>query len=197
MITESFVRKMEEIVGKEYVRTSAADLELYSYDASLVVGKPGLVVFPGSTEEVSKVMREAHSAGIPSVGRGFATNLSGGTIIRFAGLVIVLSRFNQILELNAQSRYAVVQPCVTNLELQEAVAPLGMFYAPDPASQKVATLGGNIGENSGGPRGEGLPGKVVGKMESLNPGGSVKDRIGISIKFRGYKIINKDWLYIT
>ena len=152
MITESFVKKMEEIVGKEYVRSSDADLELYSYDASLVGGKPGLVVFPASTEEVSKVMREAHQAGIPNVGRGFATNLSGGTIIRFEGLVIVLARFNKILEIHPESKYAVVQTGVTNLELQEAVAPLGMFYAPDPASQKVATIGGNIGENSGGPR---------------------------------------------
>ncbi len=188
MITESFVRKMEEIVGKEYVRTSAADLELYSYDASLVVGKPGLVVFPGSTEEVSKVMREAHSAGIPSVGRGFATNLSGGTIIRFAGLVIVLSRFNQILELNAQSRYAVVQPCVTNLELQEAVAPLGMFYAPDPASQKVATLGGNIGENSGGPRclKYGVTSNHILGMKTVLADGEIVDIAGPSLDPPGY-----------
>ncbi|NNF47164.1 MAG: FAD-binding oxidoreductase, partial [Desulfofustis sp.] len=109
MITESFVKKMEEILGKEYVRSSDADLELYSYDASLVGGKPGLVVFPASTEEVSKVMREAHQAGIPNVGRGFATNLSGGTIIRFEGLVIVLARFNKILEIHPESKYAVVQ----------------------------------------------------------------------------------------
>jgi glycolate oxidase subunit GlcD len=151
MITERFIKKMEEIVGKEYVRTSEADMELYSYDASLVGGKPGLVVFPGTTEEVSRIMREAYNAGIPNVGRGFATNLSGGTIIRFEGLVVALSRFNRILEIHPESKYAVVQTAVTNLEVQEAVSPLGMFYAPDPASQKVSTIGGNIGENSGGP----------------------------------------------
>ena len=87
MITESFVKKMEEIVGAQYVRSSEADMELYSYDASLIAGKPGLVVFPATTEEVSRVMREAYNAGIPNVGRGFATNLSGGTIIRFEGMV--------------------------------------------------------------------------------------------------------------
>ena len=152
MITESFVKKMEDIVGKEYVKKSSADIELYSYDASLVTGMPGLIVFPGSTEEVSMVLKEAHKEKIPSVGRGFATNLSGGTIIRHQGLVIVLSRFNEILKIEPDSKYAVVQTGVTNLELQEAVAPLGMFYAPDPASQKVSTIGGNIGENSGGPR---------------------------------------------
>ena len=114
MITESFVKKMEDIVGKEYVKKSGADIELYSYDASLVTGTPGLIVFPGTTEEVSRVMREAYQAGIPSVGRGFATNLSGGTIIRYQGLVIVLSRFNQILGIHPESRYAVVQTGVTS-----------------------------------------------------------------------------------
>ena len=151
MITEDFVKKMEEIVGPSYVTKTGADIELYSYDASLVTGRPGLIVFPASTEEVSGVLRAAHEAGVPSVARGFATNLSGGTIIS-EGLVISLSRLDKILGIYPESRYAVVQTGVTNLELQEALAPLGAFYAPDPASQKVSTIGGNVGENSGGPR---------------------------------------------
>lgn len=190
MITESFVNKMEEIVGKEYVKTSDADMELYSYDASLVGGKPGLVVFPGSTEEVSQVMREAYIAGIPNVGRGFATNLSGGTIIRFEGLVIVLSRFNQVLEINPESKYAVVQTGVTNLEIQEAVAPLGMFYAPDPASQKVATIGGNIGENSGGPRclKYGVTSNHILGMKTVMADGEIIDIAGPSLDPPGYDV---------
>lgn len=152
MITDSFVQKMEEIVGASYVTRTGADIELYSYDASLITGRPGLVVFPANTEEVSKVLREAHEAGVPSVARGFATNLSGGTIIQETGLVVSLSRLDEILGIYPESRYAVVQTGVTNLELQEALAPLGAFYAPDPASQKVSTIGGNVGENSGGPR---------------------------------------------
>ena len=151
MITEDFVKKMEEIVGASYVRKTGADIELYSYDASLVTGKPGLIVFPATTEEVSEILKEADKAGVPSVARGFATNLSGGTIIS-EGLVISLSRLNQILGIYPDGRYAVAQTSVTNLELQEALAPMGLFYAPDPASQKVSTLGGNVGENSGGPR---------------------------------------------
>ncbi|THB76531.1 MAG: FAD-binding protein [Desulfobulbaceae bacterium] len=152
MITETFVQKMEEIVGASYVRKTGADLELYSYDASLVTGRPGLIVFPATTEEVSKVLKAAHDHGVPSVARGFATNLSGGTIISDGGLVISLSRFDEILGIYPESRYAVVQTGVTNLELQDALSPLGLFYAPDPASQKVSTIGGNVGENSGGPR---------------------------------------------
>lgn len=151
MITEQFVAKMEEIVGSSHVSRTGADIELYSYDASLVSGRPGLIVFPATTAEVSKILKEAHIAVIPSVARGFATNLSGGSIIE-GGIVISLARFNQILGIYPESRYAVVQTGVTNLELQEALAPLSAFYAPDPASQKVSTIGGNVGENSGGPR---------------------------------------------
>ncbi len=151
MITEDFIKKMEEIVGKSFVSKSGADIELYSYDASLISGKPGLIVFPASTEEVSQIHKAAYEAGIPSVCRGFATNLSGGTII-VEGLVISLARLDQILGIYPEGRYAVVQTGVTNLEIQEALAPMGLFYAPDPASQKASTIGGNVGENSGGPR---------------------------------------------
>lgn len=151
MITEQFVAKMEEIVGTSHVSRTGADLELYSYDASLVTGRPGLIVFPATTEEISMILEEADRAGIESVARGFATNLSGGTITK-GGMVISISRLNKILGIYPESRYAVVQPGVTNIELQEALAPFGAFYAPDPASQKVSTLGGNVGENSGGPR---------------------------------------------
>jgi len=152
MITDSFIREMEEIVGQAYVSVSRATTELYSYDASLAKGKPGVVVFPADTDETVRVVRTAHRQGVTFVPRGFGTNLSGGTIVAADGLIIVLSRLNQILGIYPESRYAVVQPGVTNMELQDALAPLGFFYAPDPASQKVSTIGGNAGENSGGPR---------------------------------------------
>ena len=190
MITESFVKKMEEIVGKQYVKTSGADMELYSYDASLVTGTPGLVVFPATTEEVSRVLKEAHKARIPSVGRGFATNLSGGTIIRHEGLVVALSRFNEIIEIHPESKYAVVQTGVTNLELQEAVSPLGFFYAPDPASQKVSTIGGNIGENSGGPRclKYGVTSNHILGMKMVLADGEIVDVAGPALDPPGYDI---------
>lgn len=151
MITEQFVQKMEEILGASYVTRTNANIELYSYDASLISGRPGLVVFPANTEEVSAILKEAYKANISSVARGFATNLSGGTIIE-EGLVICLSRLDQILEIDINNKFVVAQSGVTNLEVQDALAPYGCFYAPDPASQKTSTIGGNIGENSGGPR---------------------------------------------
>ena len=143
---------LKTIVGIEHVSDSRSNSEIYSYDASLARGKPDVVVFPGNTEEIAKVVRYAYGSGISFVPRGFGTNLSGGTILSAGGLVICLSRLNRILGIYPNRRSAIVQPGVTNLELQNALAPHGFFYAPDPASQKVATLGGNAGENSGGPR---------------------------------------------
>jgi len=152
MISDNFKREMESIVGRQNVSVSRTISELYSYDASLAKGKPGIVVFPGNGNEVAQAVRAACREGISFVPRGFGTNLSGGTIVADQGLIICLSRLNRILGIYPESRYAVVQPGVTNLELQDATASLGYFYAPDPASQKVSTIGGNLGENSGGPR---------------------------------------------
>ncbi len=190
MIGENFIRRMEEIVGKEYVRHSHADRELYSYDASLVSGIPGLIVFPGTTEELAEVQRAAHAAKIPSVARGFATNLSGGVITRDGGLVVALARFNKILSINPESRYAVVQTGVTNLEVQEAVAPLGMFFPPDPASQKVATIGGTVGENSGGPRclKYGVTSNHILGMKMVMADGEIVDIAGPSFDPPGYDL---------
>jgi glycolate oxidase len=140
MITHQLIDDLRRIVGDAQVSVSRAETELYSYDASLAKGQPGVVVFPADAGEASFVPR------------GVGTNLSGGTVLVSGGVVICLSRLNRIIDISPKRRCAVVQPGVTNLELQNALAPLGFFYAPDPASQKVATLGGNVGENSGGPR---------------------------------------------
>lgn len=142
--------ELRQIVGKDHVRATPQDTEVYSYDASLAVASPRAVVLPADTQEVAAVVRLATQAGVPYVPRGFGTNLSGGSVTD-GGLVIGLARLNRILAIRPEGRYAVVQPGVTNLELQNALAPLGFHYAPDPASQKVSTLGGNVGENAGGP----------------------------------------------
>jgi glycolate oxidase subunit GlcD len=152
MLSAEIIHQLRKIVGASQVSVARTDAELYSYDASLVKARPGVVVFPADTSEAARVVRTLSAAGIPLVPRGFGTNLSGGTISASGGAVICLSRLNRILGIYPQRRCAVVQPGVTNLELQQALAPLGFFYAPDPASQKVATIGGNTGENSGGPR---------------------------------------------
>ncbi len=190
MITDKFIREMEEIVGKEHVSASRANTELYSYDASLAKGKPGVVVFPADSQEVARVARAAHRSGIPFVPRGFGTNLSGGTIVTVEGLVVCLSRLNRILGMYPESRYAVVQPGVTNLELQDALATIGFFYAPDPASQKVSTIGGNAGENSGGPRclKYGVTTNHILGMEMVLPDGEVVRTGGAALDPPGYDL---------
>ena len=151
MIDPGLSRELKRIVGAEHVSTSRADTEVYAYDASTVVAPPDAVVFPADTEQTAQVVRVATGAGVPCIARGFGTNLSGGSVATRHGLIVVLTRLNRVLEINREGRYAVVEAGVTNLELQDALAPLGFLYAPDPASQKVATMGGNIAENSGGP----------------------------------------------
>ncbi|MGB9437474.1 MAG: FAD-linked oxidase C-terminal domain-containing protein, partial [Desulfobacterales bacterium] len=190
MITDKFIRELEEIVGKAHVSVSRANTELYSYDASLARGKPGVVVFPGDSRETARIVRAAHRAGIPFVPRGFGTNLSGGTIVTVEGLVVCLSRLNRILGIYPEGRYAVAQPGVTNLELQDALATIGFFYAPDPASQKVSTLGGNAGENSGGPRclKYGVTTNHILGMEMIMPDGETVRTGGAALDPPGYDL---------
>jgi glycolate oxidase len=151
MHTQELITRLKEIIDPDYVLSSEMDLTLYGYDASLERGRPDAVVIPDSTEEVSKVVSLAHREGIPIVARGSGTNLSGGTIPTKGGIVIHFSKMNRILEVDIPNRCVTVEPGVITLDLQNQVLKQGFIYAPDPASQKVSTLGGNVGENSGGP----------------------------------------------
>jgi len=151
MERQELISKLKEIVDEEYVLSSAMDLVLYGYDASLEKGKPDVVVLPKSTEEVAEVVKLAHKHKIPVIPRGAGTNLSGGTIPTKGGIVIHFSRMNGILEIDIPNRTVIVQPGVITLDLQTLLLTKGFVYAPDPASQKTSTLGGNFGENAGGP----------------------------------------------
>ncbi|MBW1870079.1 MAG: FAD-binding protein [Deltaproteobacteria bacterium] len=151
MDTQTLIDSLKEIVGAEYVLSSDMDLALYSYDASLEKGMPDVVVMPGSTEEVSKIMALAYREKVPILGRGSGTNLTGGTIPVRGGIVVHFSRMNRILEIDIPNRTVTVEPGIITLDLQTEVLKKGFVYQPDPASQKVSTIGGNIAENSGGP----------------------------------------------
>ncbi len=151
MVPKALLRELKRVAGTDHVSVSPVDLEAYSYDASPATGMPGAVVFPADTRQVAGVVRACAEAGVPHLPRGFGTNLSGGSVPPEGGVVICLTRMDRILAVDPGRRTAVAQPGVTNLELQDALAPHGFFFAPDPASQKVATLGGNVAENSGGP----------------------------------------------
>jgi len=151
MERDQTLKKLQEIVGEPNVLWKDVDLAVFEYDAGLDKEVPGFVVFTRTAEEVAQVVRFLHGEGISFVARGSGTNLSGGTIPLNRGVVIELSRMNRILEIDLPNERAMIEPGVYNLTLQNALAPLGYYYAPDPASQKVSTLGGNFGENAGGP----------------------------------------------
>ena len=151
MDKQELIARLKEIVDPDYVLTSDMDLTLYSYDASLEKAKPDVVVLPDSTEEVSKIMALAYKEKVPILGRGSGTNLTGGTIPVKGGIVVHFSRMNRVLNVDYKNLMAIVEPGVITLDFQNKVAKDGFIYQPDPASQKVSTIGGNIGENSGGP----------------------------------------------
>jgi glycolate oxidase len=111
---------------------------------------PDVVVLPGSAAEVQAVMSICHRMHVPVVARGSGTGLSGGSLPVAGGVLLVLARLNQILELHPRRRMARVQPGVTNLSISKAAAPYNLFYAPDPSSQIACSIGGNVAENSGG-----------------------------------------------
>ena len=151
MAASTLAEDLRGIVGDANVLVREVDMRLYSYDAYLEERRPDAVVFVHSTEEVSAVVRACNRWSVPFVARGGGTNLSGGTVPVKGGVVVEMIRMNRILEVDRANLRARVQPGVFNLEFGNALAPLGYQYLPDPASQKAATLGGNVAENSGGP----------------------------------------------
>ena len=182
--------RLKEIVGPENVLNSEMDLMLYSYDASLDKAKPDVVVLPDSTAEVSKIMALAYKEKIPILGRGSGTNLTGGTVPLKGGIVVHFSRMNRILEIDYANRTATVQPGIITLDLQTEVLKNGFVYQPDPASQKVSTIGGNVAENSGGPHClkygvtsnhiQGLE-VVLNDGTVINTGGKARDHVGYDV----------------
>ncbi|HEY1865965.1 MAG TPA: FAD-linked oxidase C-terminal domain-containing protein [Candidatus Acidoferrales bacterium] len=145
------IRELEQLLGKTGVLAGADDMLLYEYDGSIDEARPDCVVFPQSTEHVVEIVRLANRYDVPIVGRGSGTGLSGGAIARRGGIIVAFSRMKRILEIDVVNQRAVVQPGVVNLDLSRAVEKEGLYFAPDPSSQKACTIGGNVAENSGGP----------------------------------------------
>jgi glycolate oxidase len=150
---EKLKREIIAVVGKEQYTESLLDMVSYSYDASEHSHRPACGVLPRTTEQVAEVLKLAHREKIPVVPRGAGTGLSGMAIPVKGGIVLDLSRMNEILEINIENRLAVVQPGVVYDDLQNLLAPYGFFFPPDPASGKVSTLGGNVATNAGGLKG--------------------------------------------
>jgi len=138
-------------VGSRFVFDRPEDLRLYEYDGGQDKARPDAVVLPQTTQQVSAIARLASRHGLPLIGRGAGTGLSGGAIPRYGGILVGFARMNRILEIDYANERAVVEPGVVNLDLSSAVQPGGYFFAPDPSSQRACTIGGNVAENAGGP----------------------------------------------
>jgi len=143
--------RMADICGQGNVITDPQELRTYECDGLTAHrSTPGLVVLPESAAQVTAIVRECAARGLPFVARGSGTGLSGGALPRSDGVLIVMSKMRSIIAIDPDSRRAIVEPGVTNLSVSKAVEPYGLFYAPDPSSQVVCSVGGNVAENSGG-----------------------------------------------
>jgi glycolate oxidase len=148
----SIIDSLREIVGPENVLAARSDLLVYECDGfTIEKNSPDVVVFPRNTDDVSRVVKLCNRAGVPFLPRGAGTSLAGGCLPVGGGVMIVLTRMKQILEINLRDRYAVVEPGVVNVWLTNALKGTGFHYAPDPSSQGACTIGGNVATNSGGP----------------------------------------------
>jgi glycolate dehydrogenase FAD-linked subunit len=150
----TIIDALSSAVGAENVLTRAEDLVPYSFDGTAALKeRPGVVVFPRTTEQVAQCVRAAKSAGIPIVTRGSGTGLSGGSVPVPGCLVLCLTRMDAILDVDPRNLTLRAQPGAITQRIDEAAAAHGLFYPPDPGSQRISTIGGNVAENSGGLRG--------------------------------------------
>ncbi|HXK30068.1 MAG TPA: FAD-linked oxidase C-terminal domain-containing protein [Candidatus Binatia bacterium] len=151
MDRDTLIRELRAIVGADYVLVEKEDVIVYEQDSSIFQVMPEIVVVPGNVDEVAEVVKAAQRAGVPIVPRGSGTGLAGGSVPAEGGIVLSLARLDRILKIDLQNRIAIVEPGVINLDVTQAVAKDGFFYAPDPSSQAACSVGGNVANNSGGP----------------------------------------------
>jgi glycolate oxidase len=185
------VAELERICGAENVLTDRDQLRTYESDALLHYRVlPGTVVLPGSAEEVRRVVRACFEAEVPWVARGAGTGLSGGALPVEDGVLIALSRLRSILEVDLENQRVVVEPGVTNLDVSRAVGPTH-FFPPDPSSQIVCTIGGNVAENSGGAHcfKHGFTTNYVTGLELVLPDGEVVTIGGKELDRPGYDLV--------
>src|SRR6187549_2869103 len=148
---ERIVATLRTIVPGEGVIATEREMRPYESDGLTAYRQlPMVVVLPETTEQVSRILAFCHAERVKVVPRGAGTSLSGGALPLADGVVVGLSKFNRVLEVDYANRCAVVQPGVTNLAITDAVQAAGFYYAPDPSSQIACTIGGNVAENAGG-----------------------------------------------
>ncbi|WP_339228746.1 FAD-linked oxidase C-terminal domain-containing protein [Oceanobacillus sp. FSL K6-2867] len=185
MINDTIIQLLKDIIKDEKrILTDKVDLYSYSYDSSFGVYLPDVVVQPKETEEVAEMMKLANKYEIPVCPRGQGTSLSGGPLPVKGGIVFDLSKWDNKLIIDAEDMVAVVSPGVITADINNAAIEVGMIYPPDPSSSNVSTIGGNLAENSGGPRGlkYGVTKDYVIGLEVVTPEGEVIRTGGRTVK---------------
>jgi glycolate oxidase len=181
MLSPAAKERIAALLGIRGYLDRPEDLALYEYDGGQDRHPPDVVVFPRTAAEAGALVRIANEFGMPIVGRGAGTGLSGGAIPRQGGMTIAFARMNRILNLDLANERAVVEPGVVNLDVTVAVERDGYFFAPDPSSQRACTVGGNVAENAGGPHtlAYGVTTNHVLGLELVLPDGSVIETGGL------------------
>jgi len=185
MISKTVIEQLIDKLGKENVVCEPEDLLVLGYDATPGLHHaPDVVVYPTSTEAVQEAIRIAREEGLPITPRGSGSGLSGGSIPAKGGMVLCLNRMNKILEIDEENLTVTAQAGVITLDLANAVLAKGLYYPPDPASQKISTIGGNVMEDAGGLRclKYGVTGDYVMALKCVLPDGSVITTGGKSVK---------------
>jgi glycolate oxidase len=184
--------QLRPLLGDDAIITDHQRLRTYECDG-LTHHKvtPALVVLVETTAHVAAVVRACAAAGVPFVARGSGTGLSGGALPHADGVLIVMSRMREILEIDRANQRAVVEPGVVNLQLTRAAQPQGYYYAPDPSSQQICSIGGNVAENSGGAHclKYGFTTNHVTGLELVTPGGEVVRIGGKAVDAPGYDLL--------
>ncbi len=191
MSVEALRAELEAIVGGDRLITQPDALATYESDGLLQYKvTPGAVVLPDTAEEVRQIVRACYEAGVPWVARGSGTGLSGGALPLREGVLIALSRMRKIHKIDLENQRIVVEPGVTNSEITAAVAPTH-FYPPDPSSQIVCSIGGNVAENSGGAHcfKYGFTTNYVTGLEVVLADGDVVQLGGVEVDLPGYDLL--------
>src|SRR3954469_10678769 len=191
MNEDAFVAELERICGAEYVVTHPHAKRTYESDGLLQYAvTPRVVVLPGDAQQVQRIVRLCHEGEVPWVARGAGSGLSGGAVPHEDGVLIVLSRMRRILEVDLDNQRVVVEPGVTNLAVSHAVGPTH-FYPPDPSSQIVCSIGGNVAENSGGAHcfKYGFTTNYVTGLEVVLPDGELVQLGGKGVDLPGYDLV--------
>ena len=191
MTNPELIAGLKSVVGERSVLWREYDLMLYEYDGSIDKACPSAVIMPSNSQQVSEIVKLCNRHGVPFTARGAGTGLSGGCLPEHDSALLVFSKMNRILEVDVANMRAVVEPGVVNLHLSDHTADLGLYFVPDPSSQKACTIGGNVGENSGGPHTliYGVTTNHVLGLEVVLPDGKIINVGGKALDAPGYDLV--------